>query len=161
MLAPVTSLSCSQPPASSCCYQPPTSLSLCVCLRDSENRDAATIIQSLRPQQQQCTVVQLYTHPVPHLSVSSLNQLEVGCQADGTRQPMTTPDGYLRPFLTSLTHPSCIEQIAQHLQISTKDHNTLHLHLNIFSKSQLLLCLLGCLIEDNSSFMGFQLQNQL
>ena len=29
----------------------------------------------------------VYTHPVPHLSVSSLNQLEVGCQADGTRHP--------------------------------------------------------------------------
>ena len=142
MLAPVTSLSCSQPPASSCCYQPPTSLSLslCVCLRDSENRDAATINQSLRPQQQQCTVVQLYTHPVPHLSVSSLNQLEVGCQADGTRQPLTTPAGYLRPFLTSNTHPSCIEQIAQHLQISTTDHNTLHLLISIFSQHHNYSC---------------------
>ena len=59
-----------QPPAAvlSATHQP---LSLCVCLRDSENRDAATINQSLRPQQQQCTVVQLYscTHTQYHTSV--------------------------------------------------------------------------------------------
>ena len=158
VLAPVTSLSCSQPPASSCCYQPPTSLSLSVyvsvTLRTGMRQPLTRVSghSSSSVQLYSCTVVH-----TPSTTPQCVQPQSVRGRVSGRRhQAATDYSSWISETILNISHTPILywTNCSTSANLNNRSQHSTSAHLNIFSTSQLLLCLLGCLIEDISSY-GF------
>ena len=136
------------------CYQPPTSLSLSVyvsvTLRTGMRQPLTRVSghSSSSVQLYSCTVV--HTHSTTPQCVQPQS---VRGRVSGRRhQAATDYSSWISETILNISHTPILywTNCSTSANLNNRSKHSTSAHLNIFSTSQLLLCLLGCLIEDNS-----------